>query len=269
MFRRGGAVALVVVAVLAAAACGGTDWNAAHQHKAPSTAQLRAQAAAEARAEAPYVDAMVASDQANPPADRGNPLEIRCVAGAIVHGFGVQAFRLHGLTPNALRNPNSTLEKLPTPAPAQIEAVGAAMQRCPLTGFGQSFARGVGATDAATVACFTQGLQRPDARRFLVISFLGRQKLDLSTARSLVGLMARCTDLATLFVNAIGKTLDAGTKQCVITQLHGADAALRTYWALKIADADPDQVSQASETVGVAINQCRPGAQTGFTVPSN
>jgi hypothetical protein len=128
----------------------------------------------------------------------------------------------------------------------------------------------VGVTDAATADCFTKGLARPDTRRFLVFMMYGRDKVDLATAQAEVSFLGRCTDLAALFTQAaLPRTVDSSTRQCFVTALHGADAALKNYWALKIAHADSDQVQQASDALGVAINQCRPGAQTGFTVPPN
>ena len=38
--------------------------------------------------------------------------------------------------------------------------------------------------------------------------------------------------------------------------------------ALRMSGTDPETAVQASEQLGVAINRCRPGAHTGFTVPS-
>src|SRR5690348_5914507 len=116
MFRMRGAVVLAAAAALTAGACGGTDWNAATKPKAPSAAQVRAAAEAEARADRPCVDARVASGQANSdPSDPPTPADTRCWATAIVHGVGVKTFAAHGLTPNGLRNQKSTLGALPTP----------------------------------------------------------------------------------------------------------------------------------------------------------
>ena len=269
MFRTRGAVALVVVAALAAAACGGTDWNAARKAKPLSPAQLRAAAVAQARAERPYINALVASDQASEPAGGVNALDSRCFAVAVVRGYGVKAFIAHGLTPNGLRNPNSTLNALPTPTAAQADAIGTAVQRCHLDALGRSLAVTLDTPDARTAGCLTNSLHRPEARRFLALWMLGRNRVNLAVAHAVVGLIVKCVDLAEVFVRAADVPPGAGVRQCLITALHSADAELKDFSALLMSDADQEQLQQVQEQLGVVINQCRPGAQTGFTVPAN
>ena len=256
---------VAVAAALVVGACGGTDWNAAKQPKTPSAAQLRAAAVAQAKAESPYVAALVASDQGS--SDPSNPADARCWAAALVHGFGVSAFVAHGLTPNGLRDPDSTLDALPTPTLAQADAIGAALQRCRLSAVGAGLAQSLGANDAASAACMTRALGRPEARRFLTLSMLGSHRMNLATAHTFVGLAAGCVDLAAFVVRIAGFPPDAAIRQCVTTALHGADAEVKDFLALVFSDADHDQIEQASDALGVAMNQCRPGAQTGFTVP--
>lgn len=261
---------LAVAAALSAGACGGTDWNTAGKPKAPSAAQIRAAAVAEARAERPYVDALVASGQANSdPTDPTTPSDTRCWATAIVHGVGVKAFAAHGLTPNGLRNPKSTLDALPTPTTAQAEAIGAALQHCRLSIFSAAILYGLGITDAKSVACFTRGLARPEARRFLGLILLGTHRLNLATAHTVVGLLAGCIDLANLVIRATALPPDPTIRRCVATALHGVDAELKDFIALNLSGADPEQLQEARDALGVAMNDCRPGAQTGFTVPAS
>ncbi len=270
MFRMRGALAFAVAATLTGGACGGTDWNAAHKPKTPSAAQIRAAAAAEAKAEVPYVDALVASGQANSdPSDPTTPADARCWATAIVHGVGVKAFAAHGLTPNGLRNPNSTLDALPTPTAAQAEAIGAAMQHCRLGVISAAVLYGIGVTDAQSVTCFSRALGRPVARRFLGVLLIGAHRMNLATAHTVVGLLAGCIDLAALVVRTIDLPPVASIRQCVVTVLHGSDAELKDLMALNLSDADPEQIQEARDALSVSMNECRPGAQTGFTVPGD
>src|SRR5262245_37513109 len=102
MFRTRGAVVLVVVAALAAGACGGTDWNAAHKPNMLTPAQLRAAAAGRKRAELSYVNALVAKYSSD--GSSNSVADDRCIASAIVHGFGVAALMAHRVTPTSLGN---------------------------------------------------------------------------------------------------------------------------------------------------------------------
>jgi hypothetical protein len=259
-----GAVVLVVAAALTAGACGGTtDWNAAHKAKPLSAAQARAAAAAQRKAELPYVDALVAKFTSYSP----NPADDRCFAAAVVHGISVQGFTSHGITPTGLRNPRTTLDDLPTPSVAQVGAIGAAMQRCPLDTLGHSLAVSLDSTDAATATCLARALGRPEAQRFLGLMLLGRHRINLAIAHTVVGLMASCVDLAAVFVSAAELPLDPSSRQCFTTALHGAEAELKDFLALLLSNADREQLQEAAGQLSVAINQCRPGAQTGFTVP--
>jgi hypothetical protein len=268
MQAKGGAVAFVLAVALAVAGCGATDWNAAAtKSKAASQAAAKAAAAAAARAERPYVEALVASQRANDGSTTAAAAaDDRCVAVAIVHGYGAQVLVNHGLTPNGLRNPDTTLDVLPAPTVAQVDAVGAGLQRCHIDIFGRSLAEGLGVTDAAGVACFVRSMTLPAARRFLVLMLLSRP-IDLAAAHNVVGLIAGCMDLATLVVRGIDPSVDAETRTCVANAMHGADAELKDYLALEMSKSDPAQLQVAKDALGVAINQCRPGAQTGFTVP--
>jgi hypothetical protein len=267
MFRIRGAVLVVVAAVLAAGACGGTDWNAAHKAKTLSPAQLRAAAAAQKRAEVPFVNALVVKYAAT--GDGSTPADDICYANAVVHGFGVTSFTAHGLTPSGLRNRRTTLDSLPTPTLAQINAIGAGVQHCNLSTLGLSVGVWLGATDAPTVACVTRALDAPAARRFVGLAVLGRSRVDLRTAHNLIGVLPKCVDFAALIVRGMNLPAGSAIHDCVVTAIHGADAALKDWLSLKLSDGDPDQLAQTRDEVLVAINQCRAGAQTGFTVPAN
>jgi hypothetical protein len=265
MFRTRGAVALVVAAALGAAACGGTDWNAARKPKPLSAAQVRAAAAAQKKAETPYVNALVVKYRAID--NQFTDADQQCFAAAVVHGLGVTAFTSHGLTANGLRNPRTTLDDLPTPTLPQVAAIGAAMQRCHLSALGAAVAQGLAVTDAKTVDCLSRALSRPQARRFLVLSLFGRRQMTLVTAHSVVGLFASCVDLAELVLRSIDLGVDPSIHACVLTALHGVEPQLEDVMALNLSHADRDQIEQAAVSLNVAINQCRPGARTGFTVP--
>jgi hypothetical protein len=267
MFRTRGAVVLVVAAALAAGACGGTDWNAGRKAKPLSPAQLRAAAAAQKRAEVPYVNALVVKYASD--GDASTAADDRCYANAVVHGFGVTSFTAHGLTPSGLRNRRTTLDSLPTPTIGQVNAIGANVQRCNLSVLGRGVALGLGVTDAPTVACLSRALGTPGARRFLGLAVLGRHRVDLRTAHNLIGVLASCVDFAALIASEMRLPADSPIRECVATAIHGADAALKDMLALEISDGDPDQIAQARDQVLVAMNQCRAGAQTGFTVPPN
>jgi len=256
---------VVVAGALAAGACGGTEWNAGKQPKPLSAAQARAAAAAQKKAEVPYVNALVAKYQTNHVLNSLD--DNRCLASAVVHGFGVAGISAHGLTANGLRNPRTTLDDLPTPTLAQADAIGAGVQRCHIAPAAAGMARSFGATDAQSAACMTSAFGRPQARRFLALLVLGRQRISLAVAHSVVGLISSCLDLAALIVRAASLPPDATIRQCISSALHGADAELKDYLALMIAGGDREQIQQAQGALLVAMNQCRPGAQTGFTVP--
>jgi hypothetical protein len=258
------ALALVVVV----AGCGATDFNAKSATSVPTTTAL-ARPTVATTAELPYVDAMVASAAASDGKSAVSAATYRCIATAIVRGFGTGVFKSSGITPNGLRNPNSSLDGLPDPTDAQISAIGAALQRC-RTGamLAKSFASGLKVTDPAAVACFTRRVDSdPGLRRFIVMNYLER-KIDLETAHDLVGLMSACIDLATYILQSAKLPVDAATRACLVNALQGSEADLKDYFALRISGADPDTEQQRFEAVTIAMNQCRPSARTGFTVPS-
>jgi hypothetical protein len=264
---------LAVAAVLSA--CGGADWNASHATPTPSTSARSARTAATAAAavsagERPYVDAMVASAVASDDTSATtSATTYHCIAAAIVHGFGATVFAANGLTPNGLRNANSTLDALPDPTDEQVTTIGAALQHCKIA---KELAIGVGTdlgfTDTATVTCLTKQFDSgPAPRRFLVLAFLER-KIDLEAAHAAVGVLAACVDLPTLVLRSANVPIGAETRNCIVNALRGSDAQLKDFFALRMSGTDPETAVQASEQLGVAINRCRPGAHTGFTVPS-
>jgi hypothetical protein len=260
--------ALATGLVMILAGCGGTDYNTVVSTP-PSTSATPTHAVVATTAERPYVDAMVASAAASDTSADFTAALARCVSTAIVRGYGVDAFKSSGITPNGLRNPDSTLDALPDPTDAQVTDVGVALQGCKLAksvaaGLGQ----GLGVTAAPSIACLTkQVASGPDARRFIVLSVLER-KVDLQAAHSLIGLVASCVDLADVVLRAAKVPIDPATRTCLVDALHGSDAQLKDFLALRMAGADPDTAEQASEQLSVALNRCRPSAHTGFTVPS-
>ncbi len=259
--------------VLLAACGGGTQWDSAQTAPAVKStpkraAQSVAPAAATTAAERPYVDALSASAAAS-----GTELSAttsRCLAAALVHGFGVAAFSSNGITPNALRGANSNLDALPDPTDQQITTIGAALQRCRIGhDLAVGLAQGLRITDAASINCFTtQFNSSAIARRFVIIAMLNR-KVDLETAHDAVGVIAACVDLPTWVLRTLDVPVDATTRSCLVNALRNSDATLKDYMALRISGADPDTAIQASEALAVATNQCRPSARTGFTVPSD
>ncbi len=254
--------------VVALAACGGADFDA----KASSTPSTPAQArpVTATVAERPYVDAMVASAAASDGKSALSASTYRCIATAIVRGYGTGAFEATGITPNGLRNPDSSLDGLPDPTDDQVTDIGFALQHCHVAQeVAASLAHGLGVTDAPSVACLTKKVEvGPDARRFIVLVLLER-KVDLPAAHSLIGLVASCVDLADVVLRAANVPIDPATRTCLVDALHGSDAQLEDFLALRVAGADPDTAEQASEQLSIALNQCRPSAHTGFTVPGS
>ncbi|HUI48654.1 MAG TPA: hypothetical protein VL119_08155 [Acidimicrobiia bacterium] len=263
----GGRIATVVVAAaLGLAACGGTDWNATNTDSVkvdPASAKraAAARAVAAARAERPYVDAMVASALANDDADGFD----RCVASAIVHGYGVAVFNAKKLTPAVLRRPDSTLDALPAPTAEQADEIGTALQYCGILGdLSKGVAAEVGITDVPTTVCLSQHLATAPARRFVALSVLGKD-LDLAAAHDMVGIVATCTDLATLILKSTNGTIDPTTRSCMVNALRGNAPVLKDYFALVISHGDTESEQQDFGTITVALNRCRPSARTGFT----
>ncbi|MDP9333243.1 MAG: hypothetical protein M3Q30_08055 [Actinomycetota bacterium] len=261
MHRIVGALAVAVVL----AGCGSTDWKAAKV--SPSASPKSAQSASTAAAERPYVDAMVVSAQAQGSDKSGvSPTTIQCMATAVVDGYGASAFAAAGITPAALRDPNSTLDALPDPSDDRVTSIGTALQHCNIgRAVALGFAEGVKINDAASITClagrFSAG---PGARRFLVLSVLQRHA-DLEAAHGLIGLFAGCVDLPALVLRAANVHVDTTTWACLLDTLKTSGAALKDFMALKIAGSD---TTSQEETLAVSINHCRPGARTGFTVPA-
>jgi hypothetical protein len=270
--------ALAVVVVLAG--CGATDWNSAQvgasakpgskQSTKAAAAKPSPAAVAETAAERPYITALVASAAAAGAGASGlHPADFRCIAAAIVHGYGAKTFADNGETPAKLSRADSTLDALPDPSDDQIQAIGAALQRCNVGGeLAKEFATGLHVTDPAVVRCFGSAFDTdPTLRRLIVMDWMAR-KIDLLAAHVLVGLIASCIDLPSYVLDAQNVQVDPTTRACLVDALKGSEAQLKDGLALHIAGVDPDTATQDFEVIAVAINQCRPSAHTGFTVPS-
>jgi hypothetical protein len=268
--------ALAVVVVLAG--CGATDWNSTQisasapkqAAKATTAAKPGPAPAVPTAAERPYVTALVASAAAAGAGASGlHPADFRCIAAAVVHGYGAPAFVANGMTPAKLSRADSTLDALPDPSDDQIQAIGAALQRCRVGGeLAKELATGLHVSDPAVVKCFGSRFDTdPTLRRVVVIDWMAR-KIDLLAAHVLVGLMAACIDLPSYVLVAQNVQVDPTTRACLEDALKGSEAQLKDGLALHIAGVDPDTATQDFEVIAVAVNQCRPSARTGFTVPS-
>jgi hypothetical protein len=268
MHRIVGALAVAVVL----AGCGGTDWKTAKISPSGSPESARsAQSAATAEAERPYIDAMLVSAQAGGSGISGvSPTTVRCLATAIVHGYGASAFAAAGITPATLRNPSSTLDALPDPSDDLVTRIGTAVQHCDIanaaaTAFATAFAQGAKISDGASLTCLAgRFATAAGARRFLVLSALQRHA-DLEAAQALIGLIAACLDLPALVLRAAEVRVDATTRTCLLDTLKSSGAQLQDVMALKIAGID---ATTQQEALAVSINHCRPGARTGFTLPA-
>ena len=260
MHRIVGALAAAILV----AGCGSTDWKTA---KVSPSSPNSATSASTTATERPYVDAMVISARAGG-SDKSeiSPTTIRCMATAIVHGYSASAFAAAGITPAALRDPNSTLDTLPDPSDDRVTRIGTALQHCNIGRYlALGFAQEVKINDAASIACLAGRFgAAPGARRFMVLSVLQRHT-DLEAARALMGLFAGCVDLPSLVLRAANVQVDATTRACLLDTLKSSGAALQDFMALKIAGSD---TTSQEETLAVSINHCRPGARTGFTVPA-
>jgi hypothetical protein len=273
MRRILGTLALAT-ALAVAAGCGATDWktseagSAAQKQAAATKAAQVAKAKKTTAAEARYVSALVASNGPSPSA--GAAAEVRCVATAIVRTYGVQAFEAAALSPNALRAPNSSLTALPTPTAAQDAAMGASLQHCGIgKAVAQGLAEGLKSADPATVACLGRQMDKSAAaHRFLVAIALDRA-IDLAAAHGVLGVIAACVDLPTLVLRTAGLgDLDPTTRACVVSAVRSSTAGLKDYLAAEIAGKQSDESRAYLDSLGVAINHCRPSARTGFTVPA-
>ena len=186
-----------------------------------------------------------------------------------MHGYGAAAFVANGMTVAELSRADSDLDALPDPSDAQVQAMGAALQRCNVGAvLAKEFATGLHVTDPAVITCFA-GRFDTDAtlRRVIVLDWMAR-KIDLLAAHVLVGLMSQCIDLPSYVLDAQNVQVDPTTRACLADALKGSEAQLKDGLALHIAGVDPDTEQQDFEVIGVAVNQCRPSARTGFTVPS-
>jgi hypothetical protein len=269
-----------VVVALVLAGCGGTDWksavsgnsvtaNAAKSAKSAKAAKAAQLAVATAKTERAYVDALVATSYANDPS--ANAVGVRCASTAIVHGFGVAAFKRAGLTTAELRTPNSSLKSLGTPTPTQVATLGAAFQKCGLgTPVARAMASGLGTSDAASITCLANRLDTtPAARGYLVVSVLGRP-IDLLAAHTAVGMLAACVDLPTMFVQDMGIAVDATTRACLLDSLKSSKAKLEDYIATLVAKGPKaDEVIELRDSLSVDVNRCRPSARTGFTATAS
>jgi hypothetical protein len=93
------------------------------------------------------------------------------------------------------------------------------------------------------------------------------RKVDLRAARSLIGLAASCVDLADIVLRAAKVPIEPAIRAGLVDALHGSDAQLKDFLALRMAGADPTSRTGVRAVV-VALNRCRPSAHTGLTVPS-
>jgi hypothetical protein len=261
MHRIVGALAVAIVL----AGCGSTDWKTAKV--SPSASPQSATSASMAATERAYVDAMVISARAGGSDNSEiSPTTIRCMATAIVHGYSASAFAAAGITPAALRDPNSTLDTLPDPSNDRVTRIGTALQHCNIGRYlALGFAQGVKINDAPSITCLAGrfGAAR-GARRFMVLSVLQRHA-DLEAAHALIGVFAGCVDLPELVLRSANVQVDATTRACLLESLKASGSALKDFMALKIAGSD---TTSQEETLAVSINHCRPGARTGFTVPA-
>ena len=147
---------------------------------------------------------------------------MRCIATAIVHGYGVAAFADADIEPADLRPRDSNLDALAAPDDHQFTAIGAALQRCDqiadlvALGIGQ----GIKVYDGATMSCLARHLRSDaDARRFLVVTALERP-VNLGAAHGVVGVMAACIDFADLILKQANVQVDATTRACLLDTLH-------------------------------------------------
>jgi hypothetical protein len=260
MRRIAPALAVLVVLVVLGG-CGGTDWNTAQVSPAAPPRPVST-----AASERPYIDALVASAQSQATKPELGATAVRCVATAIVHGYGAPAFVAANLTPTDLRDPNSTLTALPALSDDQGVSIGTALQHCNVGGaVAMGFAQGLKVTDGPTVSCLAGRFATdPGARRFLALSVLQRHA-DIEAAHALIGLVAACVDLPTLVLRSANVQVDATTRACILDALKTSEAQLKDLMALKIAGLD---ATQQQETLAVSINDCRASARTGFTVPT-
>jgi hypothetical protein len=261
MHRVVGVLAVAVVL----AGCGSTDWKTARV--SPSGSPKSARSASTAATERPYIDALLVSAEAGGSSKSGvSPTTVRCIATAIVHGYGASAFAAAGITPAALRSPNSTLDALPDPSDDVVTSIGTAVQHCGIAdAAAAAFAQEVKVDDGASTTCLA-GRFGTDARarRFLALSVLQRHA-DLEAAHALIGLIAMCLDLPALVLRAADVQVDAATRTCILESLKSSDAQLQDYMALRIAGIDTTSQEVA---LAVSVNHCRPGARTGFTLPA-
>ena len=205
MTRR---ITAVVAALLVCTACSSSG---SAKSSSPSTSTTAPGAADQ------YVDAVYGGLLAGTPT--APKADMRCIAGAIVAGIGVDRLRAAGVTLAELRNPEfeppSTIAEVM--GTAERVALATRLQSC---GVGRlvgsqvslQFAGGTNA-DPAEVACFGRGFAGPAARRMIAGMMLA--DLSIPDADRLAGITVGCIGLASLVGNELGVTLSDVESQCI------------------------------------------------------
>ena len=213
-------------------------------------------AVANAGSKRPYVDAMVVSAQSKP-AGRALPAQTtRCVASAIVHGYGVSAFAKAGLTPAVLRHAKTTLRKLAAPTAKQVDEIGTAEQLC---GVGhelaQRFVQQLHVTDANAVPCLTHVLgTNPNARGYVVFTLLDRDP-DLMAAHSVVMAVGMCVDTTRIVLDVSGLRVTPTESACIVATMKPVPMMLDHRLAESMTTQKPTQ-RQYQVLFAAGIERC-------------
>jgi hypothetical protein len=205
--RRIGAV---LAALLVLAACGSGSSK-------PSSAVTSTSESANQNG---YVDAVYDGLHAGTP--DAPTADMRCIAGAIVAGIGVDRLQSAGVTLAELRNPNfeppSTIAKAMNTA--ERVALATRLQSCGIgrivgSALARQFAREQhpSVADPADVACFGRGFAGPGARRMIAGMILA--DLGIPDADRLAGVVVGCLGLARVILSELSFTLSDAESQCV------------------------------------------------------
>jgi hypothetical protein len=185
--------------------------------------------------------------------------DARCLATAIVDGFGVDVLRSHGLGALQLRRTDVDLSALKAVSSIAVgQHVASLLDRCDLGHvFGAAIATAA-ATSGADLAqgeCIGRELRRPEFGSYLVQALIGESHRTRALSRNALGVVAwRCLDFGKMMQAGLKLSLSSSERSCMVV-------AARTtpgYRAALIAAITKDRVIDPAiaNTVGQSVFNC-------------
>ncbi len=241
--RRRVLVAALLGIVVAAGACGGTDFRRA------------------TFGEQKYIDAAAAGlrDSSDKPAGI-TEAQIVCLARAVVHGIGVARLRAAGVRADDLRDssydiPKSVAASLSAP---EREQRGALVQACHLGAIlGPMLTPELGSSGvkltASEVRCVAESFDRPAYRQLVAALVVSALKDDVAS-NSFAQLFLDCVSFGRLIATQAPFPLANDEIACVDREVR-ASTAIRRALADKIAGGSGDS-AEASRAMTLALGRC-------------